>query len=211
MNEYRIYWRYISSRGTERGTFIVQGASPLDAENRFLFIARPNYMGQGTTGYYAEDVELLPPAPRKSARYYVAYGSNLNLSQMKNRCPRAKLVGTGYIKGYELSFKGLPIGRACFATIDKRKGCTVPVGLFSITAADERALDIYEGYPRHYHKDTVTVSLAGGKTVKAMVYIMNSSAHPGSPSPGYIRTIEQGYDDCGLDRTYLNEALDRCP
>ena len=35
-------------------------------------------------------------------RLYVAYGSNLNLYQMKVRCPTAKLVGTGIVKDHEL-------------------------------------------------------------------------------------------------------------
>ena len=39
--------------------------------------------------------------------YYVAYGSNLNLRQMRYRCPTAKLCGTGQLKNYELQFKGL--------------------------------------------------------------------------------------------------------
>lgn len=37
-----------------------------------------------------------------SKRLYVAYGSNLNIRQMKYRCPGAKLYGTGVIEDYEL-------------------------------------------------------------------------------------------------------------
>ena len=40
------------------------------------------------------------------AKLYVAYGSNLNMSQMKDRCPTAEFVGTGIIQNYELQFKG---------------------------------------------------------------------------------------------------------
>ena len=39
-------------------------------------------------------------------KYYIAYGSNLNVRQMKFRCPTAKVVGTSVIKGYELLYKG---------------------------------------------------------------------------------------------------------
>ena len=51
-------------------------------------------------------------------KYYLAYGSNLNIRQMALRCPTAKPVGTAVIKDYELLFKGsktgayLKIGRA---------------------------------------------------------------------------------------------------
>lgn len=33
-----------------------------------------------------------------SKKLYIAYGSNLNLKQMKYRCPTAKLVGKGTIE-----------------------------------------------------------------------------------------------------------------
>ena len=62
-----------------------------------------------------------------SKRLYVAYGSNLNISQMKYRCPGAKLYGTGEISGYELQFKGQP--HSAFATIAPKvsvgAGCCV--------------------------------------------------------------------------------------
>ena len=41
-----------------------------------------------------------------SGKLYIAYGSNLNLAQMKYRCPTAKFIGTGILENYELQFKG---------------------------------------------------------------------------------------------------------
>ena len=39
-------------------------------------------------------------------RYYIAYGSNLNVRQMKFRCPTARFVGTAVMTGdYELLYK----------------------------------------------------------------------------------------------------------
>jgi len=35
-------------------------------------------------------------------RYYIAYGSNLNVKQMKVRCPQSEIIGTGEIKDHEL-------------------------------------------------------------------------------------------------------------
>ena len=79
-------------------------------------------------------------------KLYVAYGSNLNKGQMKYRCPTAKYVGAGELQGYELQFKGRE--RSAFATIGCKDGASVPVGLWEIQARDERALDMYEGFPR---------------------------------------------------------------
>ena len=50
-----------------------------------------------------------------SKKLYIAYGSNLNLKQMKYRCPTAKLVGKGVVENYELQFKGMP--HCSYATI----------------------------------------------------------------------------------------------
>lgn len=83
------------------------------------------------------------------AKLYVAYGSNLNREQMRYRCPTAKFVGTGIIEGYELQFKGALHG-AC-ATIAPKEGAAVPVGIWTIQRADEKRLDLYEGYHEHGH------------------------------------------------------------
>lgn len=52
-------------------------------------------------------------------RYYIAYGSNLNLRQMKMRCPTAKVMGTAVIKNYELLFKGSLTG--AYLTIEPKE------------------------------------------------------------------------------------------
>jgi hypothetical protein len=46
-------------------------------------------------------------------RYYIAYGSNLNIRQMRMRCPHARVIGTAVIKDYELLFKGSLTGKIC--------------------------------------------------------------------------------------------------
>ena len=39
-------------------------------------------------------------------RYYIAYGSNLNVQQMRWRCPGARIIGTSELQDYRLLFKG---------------------------------------------------------------------------------------------------------
>ncbi len=139
-------------------------------------------------------------------RLYAAYGSNLNLAQMKRRCPTAKLVGTGEIKDYELQFKGSPQG--AFATVAPKQGSSVPVAVWELKPADERALDCYEGYPSHYFKSDVPVSI-DGRDKSVMAYIMNLRMGFGLPSEHYYKTVSDGYNDCGLDRATLKEAVGR--
>ncbi len=81
-------------------------------------------------------------------KYYAAYGSNLNLGQMALRCPGAKPLGTAWLHGWRLLFKGSKTG--AYLTIERCEGSKVPVGIWTITDHDEKSLDRYEGYPDYY-------------------------------------------------------------
>lgn len=48
---------------------------------------------------------------------YFAYGSNLDLEQMAQRCPDAEIVGPVRLENYELRFRG-----SGFATVAPKKG-----------------------------------------------------------------------------------------
>ena len=73
----------------------------------------------------------------KEKRYYIAYGSNLNVPQMRMRCPHATILGTANLKNWELLFKGSKTGS--YLTIEECEGGTVPVVIWEVTAADEAA------------------------------------------------------------------------
>ena len=143
---------------------------------------------------------------------YVAYGSNMNLEQMAYRCPDAKVVGTGVIKGYILMFRGNPV--SAVATIQKDRASAkhinngVPVVVWDISEADEKALDQYEGFPRLYKKDSIDVEMSDGSKLKAMVYIMREGYGIGIPSGHYFNTILEGYLDNGIDTEYLFKRLE---
>ena len=79
-------------------------------------------------------------------KLYFAYGSNINLDQMAQRCPDAQVVGPVTLENYELLFRGNLRG-AGVATIAPREGSTVHGLLWNITPECERSLDYYEGYP----------------------------------------------------------------
>ena len=76
---------------------------------------------------------------RKMAdKYYIAYGSNLSIEQMKVRTPDAVIVGTGMLKGWRLLFRQ-------FATIKRSAKFNTPVLIWKISEQDEKSLDRYEG------------------------------------------------------------------
>lgn len=142
-------------------------------------------------------------------KYYVAYGSNLNVRQMKMRCPGATILGTAKLKDYELLFKGSKTGS--YLTIEKKEGSTVPVVIWEVTESDEKSLDRYEGYPIFYYKKEMKLQYKGirtGKrrTVNAFVYIMNEENPIGVPSIYYMKTCIDGYDTFYFDKNILINA-----
>ena len=139
-------------------------------------------------------------------KLYIAYGSNLNLSQMKHRCPTARVIGTSELKDYKLVFRGSR--HNAVATVEPCEGSIVPVLLWSIKPDDEKALDRYEGYPNFYDKAGVNIIIGNHKT-SAMIYIMTAGHRLGNPSDNYIKTIEEGYIDSGFDINILHNAIEK--
>lgn len=138
-------------------------------------------------------------------KYYLAYGSNLNVQQMKYRCPDAKPIGTAFINGYQLLFKGSKTGS--YLTIEKAEKAKVPVAVWEVSEADECRLDAYEGCPTFYYKTEMKVTVNRRK-IKAFVYIMHEDRLLGIPSSSYMRTCVQGYRDFGFDLKHLRLAFD---
>lgn len=124
---------------------------------------------------------------------YIAYGANMSREQMALRCPTARFLSTGQLKGWQLEFY-------IHATVTRvrNKEVYVPVAIREITAEDEKSLDQFEGYPFYYTKQTTTVSLADGSQIKGMLYIMRELSRPYPPGSGYYRGIQEAYLDLGL-------------
>jgi len=142
----------------------------------------------------------------KSETLYIAYGSNLNLPQMAFRCPTAKVVGASEIKDYELLFRGGR--RSSVATVEPLKGSSVPVLLWKLKERDLQALDRYEGFPSFYRKEILPVELKG-KTIPAMIYIMNDGYPFGAPSDYYLNTILEGYQSAGFDTEIMEQTVEK--
>lgn len=142
-------------------------------------------------------------------RYYIAYGSNLNIPQMRMRCPGARIIGTSVIEGYRLLFKGSRTGS--YLTIEPQEGASVPVAAWEVGAENEAALDRYEGFPAFYYKKEMELTLKGIKTGKlrrrkVFVYIMHEDRPLGVPSGFYMETCRQGYRSFGFDEAFLERA-----
>lgn len=135
-------------------------------------------------------------------KYYIAYGSNMDLDQMKYRVRDSVFIGTGYIENYRLEF------RAKYATIVQEEGFKVPVVIFGISEEDESSLDRYEGYPKLYYKSNIKVKLKDSlEELECMVYIMEKGYKYKLPEVGYYENMEISYKFFGFDLDILERGL----
>lgn len=142
-------------------------------------------------------------------KIYAAYGSNMNIEQMSYRCPKSKVIGTGKLEDYKLTFRGNSRG---VANIEKQAGGSVPIVLWKITKECEKALDVYEGYPRLYKKRDIEVITEKGETLKAMAYVMADKyeSFPAIPTDYYYDVIKTGYADNKINLKPLQVAYSEC-
>lgn len=102
--------------------------------------------------------------------YYIAYGSNLNKEEMKQRCKDAKFVSLARLENYTLTYRGNP-GRA-YLTVDKKKGDFVRVAVWDVSENDKKSLDEYEDYPYLYDCFEEKVLLEKNETITGFSIIV---------------------------------------
>lgn len=135
---------------------------------------------------------------------YVAYGSNMDIEQMEYRCPHAKIICNGTLKGWKLVFN-------VHADIIKgNKSDEVPVVVWNIDDVNDwESLDFYEGYPSYYVKENVSVIFDNGKKENAIVYVMAEDRKGICPPMKiYFDGIISGCMENGIDTEYLYKALE---
>lgn len=143
-------------------------------------------------------------------RYYIAYGSNLNVEQMASRCPDAEIVGTGTLKNMRLWFKGSLTGN--YLTIEEDWGYDVPVAVWKVSERDEAQLDMYEGCPTFYYKKNFTMEVKDANSgdirlMNVFAYIMHEERKLGAPRKDYVEGCKEGYKTFGFDTRLLDEAV----
>ena len=138
--------------------------------------------------------------------FYAGYGSNMNIEQMQWRCPDAKIVGNGYIKGWKLYFNY----HANIKRTDNEEDVT-PVVIWEISDEDLKQLDRYEGFPRYYIKKTIPCYLDENENdIDCIVYIMSAlySGVYSMPDKRYFNTIYDGYKANKIEIEPLYNAYD---
>lgn len=143
---------------------------------------------------HPNSVRTMFPSRNCRAILYAAYGSNMDVGQMKKRCPRARPAGAGTIRGWRLVMRGV-------ADIEPSSDGVTPVGLWWVTRDCVTRLDLYEGFPTLYVRQYLVVADDLGRRHDAFAYVM-TERHWGSYYPAsraYVRTVLRGYRDFGHD------------
>lgn len=129
---------------------------------------------------------------------YFAYGSNLNLARMAERCPAASPLGRAVVPGWRFL-----INERGVATIEPSVGASTWGGLWLITPQCHESLDHYEGvrYGTYRHAQIMTVD-DDREACSALTYLA-ANARAGAPSDGYLRVVLDGARDFDLPEDYI--------
>ena len=131
---------------------------------------------------------------------YFAYDSNMDVTDIRARCPDAVFLEVGTIKNFKFS-----INAQGYATIVADEGSLVHGTVWRISAADEQALDRYERVDMNlYSKATMDVRLAHDRRLEAMLYLATDE-RPGRSRPGYMANIVGAALALGFPASYVQE------
>jgi phage replication-related protein YjqB (UPF0714/DUF867 family) len=128
---------------------------------------------------------------------YFAYGSNLCVRQMAQRCPDA-----GNPRRAVLADHDWLINQRGVATVEPFDGTQVHGVVWDVSDHDLATLDSAEGVPWRYQRDCMTVRTEDGPS-DAWVYI-DHRVNPGPPRPGYLERIIDGALHHGLPRSWIS-------
>lgn len=137
-----------------------------------------------------------------------AYGSNMNLTQMKSRCPGAKRIGNGRLEGYEICFprtSPLRQGKGV-ASVCEKADTHIEGVVFELTDLDLKRLDECEGVPENYIRKPMKILISNDREVFAETYVaIPMIGGPFKPSKAYMDTIIQGAIENGLPNDYIEK------
>jgi gamma-glutamylcyclotransferase (GGCT)/AIG2-like uncharacterized protein YtfP len=136
--------------------------------------------------------------------YYFAYGSNMDETQMKNRCPSAQLVGKATLHNYALAFTIYSPERKCgCADVVPNPTRSVWGLLYAMTLKDLEALDVYEGTPVHYRRISVAVVDESETAKAAETYEVVSKASTfQKPSQDYLEKLTSAAEKFSFPDAY---------
>jgi gamma-glutamylcyclotransferase (GGCT)/AIG2-like uncharacterized protein YtfP len=136
---------------------------------------------------------------------YFAYGSNMGLTALRERCPSARQLGIARVEGYRLGFTRYSKKRGGgVADLVPAPGRVVWGALFDV--GDElELLDGFEGVPTAYRRELWKVTTPEGSVLEAWVYVVAEKVAEMLPSREYWELLVEGAREAGLSAEYVAE------
>lgn len=140
---------------------------------------------------------------------YFAYGSNLDIEQVKRRCGNSgnvRKVSIGYLPDHKLAFTQYyqEWGGGVADVIESPNDCVWGI-VYEITREGLELLDKYEGYPNDYTRVKRTIITLDGHTLLAWVYsVLRKDGDFIAPSQRYINIIRRTAKESGFPKNYLS-------
>ena len=136
---------------------------------------------------------------------YFAYGSNMDIAAMAERCPASRPLGIARLPRHRLM-----IAHEGYATVARDPRRTVWGILWDLALADVPALDRYEGVARRLYVKMAQPVLSEHGPRRALVYVARSTA-PSRPRPGYVEGVLAAAEAAGLPAANLKEIAALLP
>ncbi|KAL8787803.1 MAG: hypothetical protein Q9213_001990 [Squamulea squamosa] len=163
--------------------------------------------------------QLLVQPRMSGSTYYFAYGSNLWLQQMALRCPSSYYVGIARLTNYRWI-----INNRGYANIVQSTDSTdIVYGLvYKLTGKDEKQLDLNEGVPWAYTKETMSIDFWPSKhgeeldlardpeKTQLLVYIDRKRVDEHRPRDEYVHRINMGVHEVvkmGIPQRYVDDVI----
>jgi|SRR5579862_5755020 len=118
-------------------------------------------------------------------RSYFAYGSNMIVAAMRERCPGARFLGVARLPNHRFR-----IVRSGYASLVWEQGAVAYGVLWSVAPRDERALDTYEEIAAGlYRRVFFKVERIDDEVWETALVYLATDASPGRPRGGYLAPI----------------------
>ena len=141
---------------------------------------------------------------------YFAYGSNLDLPQMKRRCPSSKLISKGSLPGYRLTFNRFSSGwGGGVADVIQEQGSEVWGLVFEISDSDLEKLDRYEGCYKEqtslYERWKAVIDTPDGQVCDVWVYTVVEKQKFMPPTSEYLQIIKDAAVKWNFPKNYQDD------
>jgi gamma-glutamylcyclotransferase (GGCT)/AIG2-like uncharacterized protein YtfP len=132
-----------------------------------------------------------------------AYGSNLDVDQMRRRCPESRVVIPGRLRDYSLGFTSYsPKWAGGVSDVIIHPEMEVWGVIYNLSQRDLELLDAYEGYPDVYTRFQVTIHSLEELFHDVWVYAVVKKQDNILPSKRYLDIIKNGADRFGFPQSY---------